>query len=130
MRYLCLIYENEKAWETTPPAESEAVMNEYFEFTDDIRKKGKYVAGEALHPTATATTVRVRNGKVSTTDGPFAETKEQLGGFYLIEATDLNDAIQVASRIPSARFGSIEIRPVMDFSADQAKREQAAGAGA
>ena len=130
MRYLCLIYENEKAWETTPPAESEAVMNEYFEFTDDIRKKGKYVAGEALHPTATATTVRVRNGKVSTTDGPFAETKEQLGGFYLIEASDLNDAIQVASRIPSARFGSIEIRPVMDFSAEQAKREQAAGAGA
>jgi hypothetical protein len=130
MRYLCLIYENETAWEATPPAESEAIMNEYFQFTDDIRKNGKYVAGEALQPTATATTVRVRNGKVSTTDGPFAETKEQLGGFYLIEATDLNDAIQVASRIPSARSGSIEIRPVIDFSAEQAKREQAAGARA
>jgi hypothetical protein len=130
MRYLCLIYENEKAWETVPPAESEAIMNEYFQFTDDIRKKGKYIAGEALQPTASSTTVRVRNGKVSTTDGPFAETKEQLGGFYLIEAIDLNDAIQVASRIPSARFGSIEIRPVVDFSAEQAKREQAAGAGA
>jgi hypothetical protein len=103
MRYLCLIYENEKAWETVPPAESEAIMNEYFQFTDEIRKNGKYVAGEALHQTASATTVRVRNGKVSTTDGPFMETKEQLGGFYLIEATDLNDAIQVASRIPSAQ---------------------------
>jgi hypothetical protein len=130
MRYLCLIYENEKAWETVPAAESEAIMNEYFQFTDDIRKKGKYIAGEALQPTASSTTVRVRNGKVSTTDGPFAETKEQLGGFYLIEATDLNDAIQVASRIPSARFGSIEIRPVVDFSAEQAKREQGAGATA
>lgn len=128
MRYLCLIYENEKAWETFPPAESEAVMNEYFQFTEDIRKNGKYVAGEALQPTATATTVRVRNGKVSTTDGPFAETKEQLGGFYLIEAADLNDAIQVASRIPSARHGSIEIRPVVDFSAEEAKREEEAGA--
>ena len=130
MRYLCLIYENEKAWEALPPAESEAIMGEYFQFTEDIRKNGKYVAGEALHPTASATTVRVRNGKVSTTDGPFAETKEQLGGFYLIEAADLNDAIQVASRIPSARMGSIEIRPVIDFSAEQAQRAQEAGARA
>jgi hypothetical protein len=128
MRYLCLIYENETAWEALPPAESEAIMNEYFQFTDDIRKNGKYVAGEALQPTASATTVRVRNGKVSTTDGPFMETKEQLGGFYLIEAADLNDAIQVASRIPSARLGSIEIRPVIDFSAETAQREQEAGA--
>ena len=128
MRYLCLIYENEKAFETLPPAESDAIMGEYFQFTDDLRKSGKYVAAEALHPTANATTVRVRNGKVSTTDGPFMETKEQLGGFYLIEATDLNDAIQVASRIPSARHGAIEVRPVVDFSAEQAQREQAAGA--
>jgi hypothetical protein len=130
MRYLCLIYENEKAWESSPPAESEAVMEEYFRFTADIQKNGKYLAGEALQPTASATTVRVRNGKVSTTDGPFAETKEQLGGFYLIEATDLNDAIQIASRIPSARHGSIEIRPVVDFSAEIAKREHAEGATA
>ena len=128
MRYLCLIYENETAWEAVPPAESEAIMNEYFQFTDEIRKNGKYVAGEALQPTASSTTVRVRNGKVSTTDGPFAETKEQLGGFYMIEATDLNDAIQVASRIPSARHGAIEIRPVVDFSAETAQREQEAGA--
>jgi hypothetical protein len=130
MKYLCLIYENEKSWETMPPADSEAVMNEYFAFTEDIRKTGKYVAGEALQPTPTATTVRVRNGKISTTDGPFMETKEQLGGFYLIEAKDLNDAIQVAAKIPSARVGSIEVRPVVDFSAEAAQREQAAGARA
>jgi hypothetical protein len=130
MKYLCLIYENERAWETMPQGEAEAIMNEYFAFTEDVRKSGKYVAGEALQPTPTATTVRVRNGKISTTDGPFAETKEQLGGFYLIEAKDLNDAIQVASRIPSARLGSIEVRPVVDFSAEAAKREEAAGARA
>jgi hypothetical protein len=126
MKYLCLIYENEKNWETMPPAESEAIMNQYFSFTEEIRKNGKYVAGEALQPTGTATTVRVRNGKVSTTDGPFAETKEQLGGFYMIEASDLNDAIQVAAKIPSARLGSIEVRPVVDFSKEAAAREQAA----
>jgi hypothetical protein len=130
MKYLCLIYENEKNWETMPQGDAETIMNEYFGFTEDIRKSGKYIAGEALQPTATATTVRVRNGKVSSTDGPFAETKEQLGGFYLIEAKDLNDAIQVASRIPSARLGSIEVRPVVDFSAERAKREEAAGARA
>jgi hypothetical protein len=114
MRYLCLIYENEKNWETMPQAESEAVMNEYFAFTGDIQKSGKLVAGEALQPTQTATTVRVRNGKISTTDGPFVETKEQLGGFYLIEAKDLNEAIQIGSRIPGARHGSIEVRPVWE----------------
>ena len=124
MKYLCLIYENEKNWESLPPAESEAIMNEYFAFTEEIRNNGKYVAGEALQPTPTATTVRVRNGKVSTTDGPFAETKEQLGGFYLIEAKDLNDAVQVAAKSPSARFGAIEIRPVLDFSQEAADREQ------
>jgi hypothetical protein len=99
-----------------PKAESDAMMGEYFTFTDDIRKNGQYQAGEALQPVATATTVRVRNGKVSTTDGPFAETKEQLGGFYLVSARDLNEAIQIASRIPSARLGSIEIRPVIEFN--------------
>jgi hypothetical protein len=130
MKYLCLIYENERNWENTSPAEGEAIMNEYFTFTADIQRNGKYIAGEALQPTQTATTVRVRNGKVSTTDGPFAETKEQLGGFYLIEANDLNDAIQVAAKIPAVRSGSIEVRPVVDFSAEAAKREQAAGARA
>jgi hypothetical protein len=124
MRYLCLIYENEKGWESLPPAESEAIMGEYFAFTEDIRSKGQMVVGEALQPTQTATTVRVRNGKISTTDGPFAETKEQLGGFYLVEAQDLNEAIQIASRIPSARHGSIEVRPVIDFSQEMAKQGQ------
>ena len=123
MRYLCLIYENEKAWETLPQAESEAIMGEYFAFTEGIRSNGKLVSGEALQPTQTATTVKVRNGKVSTTDGPFAETKEQLGGFYLIEAQDLNDALQVASRIPSARHGAIEVRPVVDFSQEMSKHD-------
>src|ERR671916_434811 len=130
MKYLCLIYENEREWESMPPAKSEAIMNEYFGFTEDIRKNGKLVAGEALQPTQTATTVRVRNGKVSTTDGPFVETKEQLGGVYLFEGKDLNDAIQVAARIPSARYGAIEVRPVMDFSAEAAKQQEAAGAQA
>jgi hypothetical protein len=130
MKYLCLIYENEKNWETVPPADGEAIMNEYFAFSEGIRRSGQYVAAEALQPTATATTVKVRNGKVSTTDGPFAETKEQLGGFYLIEAKDLNEAIQIAAKIPSARHGAIEVRPVVDFSKEAAKREGAEAAHA
>ena len=120
MKYLCLIYDEEKKLEAMPKSESDAFMGEYFAFTEGIRKSGHYVAGEALHPVQTATTVRIRNGKMATTDGPFAETKEQLGGFYLIEARDLNDALQVASKIPSARLGSIEVRPVVDFSQQQA----------
>ena len=115
MKYLCLIYDDEKKWETMSKADADAYMGEYFQFTDDIRKSGHYIGGEALQPTQSATTVRVRNGKVSTTDGPFAETKEQLGGYYLIEAKDLNDAIQVAARIPGAKHGSIEVRPIMSF---------------
>ena len=126
MKYLCLIYENEKGWEEMPKEQADAAMGEYFAFTDSIRKSGQYVAGDALHPTQTATTVRVRNGKTLTTDGPFAETKEQLGGYYLIDAKDLDDAIQVAARIPSARWGSVEIRPVVDFS--QAGAEVESGA--
>ena len=117
MKYLCLIYDDEKQIEGMSQADSEAFMGEYFSFTESVRQGGQYVAGEALHPVATATTVRIRNGKLSTTDGPFAETKEQLGGFYLVEAADLNEAIQIASRIPSARTGSIEVRPVVDFDA-------------
>ena len=115
MRYLCLIYDDEKKIGTMTQSESDKFMGEYFAFTDDIRKSGHMIHGEALQPVETATTVRQRNGKVSTTDGPFAETKEQLGGFYLIEAKDLNEAIQVASRIPSVRIGSVEVRPVVDF---------------
>ena len=116
MRYLCLIYDEEKKLAALSKSESEAFMGEYFAFTEGIKKSGHHVGGEALQPVQTATTVRVRNGKLSTTDGPFAETKEQLGGFYLINARDLNEALQVASRIPSARLGSVEVRPVVDFS--------------
>jgi hypothetical protein len=115
MRYLCLIYDEEKKLNAMSKSEGEAFMAEYFAFTDAIKKSGHHLAGEALQPVQTATTVRVRNGKASTTDGPFAETKEQLGGFYLINAKDLNDAIQVASRIPSAKIGSIEVRPIMEI---------------
>ena len=115
MKYLCLIYDEEKKVAGMSPKESEAFMGEYFAFTEGIQTSGHYIGGEALQPVQTATTVRVRNGKMATTDGPFAETKEQLGGFYFINAKDLNDAIQVASRIPSARTGSIEVRPVMEF---------------
>ena len=116
MKYLCLIYEDESIQQKRSQAENDQLNNEYFTFTDAITKSGQYLAGDALQPVHTATTVRVRNGKVTTTDGPFAETKEQLGGYYLIEASDLNDAIQVASRIPAARYGSIEVRPIMVYS--------------
>ncbi len=114
MKYLCLIYGNETEWEKMRKTDAERLHGEYFAFSEDIQKSGHYLGGNALQPTSAATTVRVRNGRVSTTDGPFAETKEQLGGYYLVEARDLNDAIQVASRIPGARLGSIEVRPVME----------------
>jgi hypothetical protein len=116
MKYLCLIYDEEKRSATRSKGEADAMMGEYFAFTDGIKKSGHYLGGEALQPVQTATTVRIRNGKLSTTDGPFAETREQLGGFYLINARDLNDAIQVASKIPSAKLGSVEVRPIMEFN--------------
>ena len=116
MKYLCLIYDEEKTYAGMSKAEGDAFMGEYFAFTEGIKKSGHYIGGEALKPVNTATTVRIRNGKVSTTDGPFAETKEQLGGYYLIEARDLNEAIQIAAKIPSARLGSVEVRPIEVFS--------------
>ena len=115
MRYLCLIYDDEKKVATMPENESNAFMGEYFAFTEDIKKSGHYIGGEALQPVETATTVRVRNGKVGTTDGPFAETKEQLGGYYMIQAKDLDQALEAAARLPGAKTGSVEIRPVVDF---------------
>ncbi|MFL5566955.1 MAG: YciI family protein [Gemmatimonadaceae bacterium] len=120
MKYLCLIYEDESRFPRMPKDELDKIMSDYRVFSDDIKKNGHHLAGYQLQPTNAATTVRSRNGKVSTTDGPFAETKEQLGGFYMIEAKDLNDAIQVASRIPSAKFGSIEVRPIVETQ--QAKK--------
>ena len=115
MKYLCLIYSDEKAMGGMSKSDLDALMGAYFAFTEDIKKSGHYRSGEALKPVQTATSVRVRNGKLSTTDGPFAETTEQLGGFYLIDATDLNDAIQIASRIPAAKTGTVEVRPVEVF---------------
>src|SRR3954469_10900518 len=114
MKYLCLIYDEEKQFETMAKPEFERLMGEHFAFTKDIQRSGDYLGATDLQPVKTATTVRVRNGRMSTTDGPFAETKEQLGGYYLIEARDLNEAIQVASRIPSAKLGSIEVRPIQE----------------
>ena len=112
MKYLLAIYEDEKRWNNLKEDAMNAELGEYYAFGEQFKQAIQ--GGEALQPTATATTVRVRDGKRLTTDGPFAETKEQLGGFYLIEARDLNDAIQVAGRIPGARMGSIEVRPVWE----------------
>jgi hypothetical protein len=114
MKYLCLIYDEEKKFQSMTKSEMDGLMRDYFTFTDEIEKSGNLLGGNDLQPVQNATTVRVRNGKVSTTDGPFAETKEQLGGYYLIEAADLNEAIQIAARIPSAKLGSIEVRPVQE----------------
>jgi hypothetical protein len=116
MKYLCLIYDDEKKMAAMSKDEGEAFMGEYFAFTEGIKKSGHYLGGNALQPVNTATTLRHRGGKLSTTDGPFAETKEQLGGYYLIEARDLNDALQVAAKIPSAKTGSIEVRPIQEFN--------------
>jgi hypothetical protein len=115
MQYMCLIYDDEKVWEGMPEEERNAVFGEYGAFTESIRQSGHMVAGDALQPISTATTVRVRGGETLVTDGPFAETKEQLGGYYLVEAKDADEALAIAARIPSARYGSIEVRPVMVF---------------
>jgi len=116
MKYLCLIYAEESLGAKMTKEQMGALFAEYGAFTESIQKSGHFIGGNPLQSISTASTLRVRNGKVSVTDGPFAETKEQLGGYYLIEAKDLNDAIQVASHIPSAKFGSIEVRPIMPSS--------------
>jgi hypothetical protein len=108
MKYLCLVYLTPEKWSAVPDRECFASGN-------DLRERGALIAAEPLHPVDTATTVRVRDGRVTVTDGPFAETKEQLAGFYLVEARDLDDAIQIAAKIPPAREGSIEVRPVREL---------------
>ncbi len=113
MKYLLLIYEEEKVWNKLSEAERQGMFGEYYKFTEEIKNSGKYLGGNPLKPTSTATTVRVRDGKPLVIDGPFAETKEQLGGYYLVEATDLDDAIKIAGKIPGARLGSIEVRPIL-----------------
>ncbi len=112
MQYMLLIYGVEKQWLEFSKAEQGAIFNEYMAFTQDIVKSGHFKAGDPLEDTTTATTVRVRSGKTLTTDGPFAETKEQLGGYYIVEAPNLDEALKLAARIPSARWGSIEVRPI------------------
>ena len=115
MKYMLLIYDSEKIWETMSEADRGAVFAEYGKFTNDIIEAGKFIAGAPLKPISTATSVRVRDEQSLITDGPFAETHEQLGGYYLVDAVDLDEAISIASRIPSARFGTIEVRPVMEM---------------
>ncbi len=112
MKYMLLIYHNEAEFERLSDAQKNAIHQGYGEFTQSITKSGHFRAGDGLKPTSTATTVRVRNNKSVVTDGPFAETKEQLAGYYVIEAKDLDEATAVAARIPSAKIGSVEIRPV------------------
>jgi hypothetical protein len=115
MKYLCLVYDDERNLDAMSDGEFEGLVAQCLAVDEELRKSGQVIASEALQPVQTATTVRVRNGKVSTVDGPFAETKEQLGGFFLIDAQDLDEAIQVAAKIPSARLGSIEVRPIWDL---------------
>lgn len=116
MRYLCLICVEEQLENALPDAEREELVKEHLDYDDELRNRGQYVSSAALESARSATTVRVRRGRISLTDGPFAETKEQLGGFVLIEARDLNEAIQIAARIPSARNGCVEVRPVREIS--------------
>ena len=116
MQYMCLIYGDEQARLGMSETDRNEMIGDYGAFTESIQKSGNMLAGDALEPTTTATTVRVRNGETLVTDGPFAETKEQLGGYYLIEAKDFNEAIHVASRIPSAKLGSIEVRPIQEHA--------------
>ncbi len=115
MRYLLMIYLNEAEHGQMDAAERQKVMADYSVFTQSIIQSGAFKAGDALRPTTTATTVRVRDGKTLTTDGPFAETSEQLNGYYLVEARDLDAALAIAARIPGAKVGSIEVRPIMVY---------------
>ena len=116
MQYLLMIYSNEAEYAKLDPATSKKMTEEFETFTKDIVQSGNYKAGDRLRPASTATTVRVKDGKVINTDGPYAETREQLGGYYLIEAKDLDAALGIAARIPGARYGSIEVRPIWVYN--------------
>jgi hypothetical protein len=118
MQYMLLIYDDEQAWANLSEAERNGLYGEYGAFTKELREKGALVAGEQLQSTAAATTVRIRKGDQLVTDGPFAETKEQLGGYYVIEVESVDEALEWASKIPSARYGSIEVRPVVLMHAE------------
>jgi hypothetical protein len=117
MRYILLIYSRETDWTGLSDEQKGEMIGQYRAFTESIKKSGNYLAGDGLEPTTTATTVRLRNGKAMTTDGPFAETREQLGGYYIIRAKDLDEASAIAARVPGAAVGSIEVRPIMETGA-------------
>jgi hypothetical protein len=125
MRYLCLVYGDEKQLDSMAKRDFDGLTDDSLDYDDVLKKGGNYLASAALQHVETATTIRVRNAKVSVTDGPFAETKEQLCGFILITARDLNEAIQLASKIPSAQWGSVEVRPVQElaYSSDERAAE-------
>jgi hypothetical protein len=120
MQYVLLIYDAEQTWQSMPEDERNAMFAEYATYTQELRDAGAFLYGDALQPTPTATTVTVRDSKTLTTDGPFAETKEQLGGLYVIEAESLDQALEWAAKIPSARIGKIEVRPVMVYDREEA----------
>ena len=126
MRFLCLVYDDEEALTAMPEAEFEAFSDAHVAVDEALKRSGHSILAEALQPVRTAKTVRIRDGKLQTTDGPFAETKEQLGGFYLIEAKDMSEAVEMAARIPSARVGSIEVRPLWDLRAREPRADRGA----
>jgi hypothetical protein len=115
MKYLCLVYHEEAKLDALPAGEYDTLVTDSLALVEELRTSGHHIAADALQPVDTATTLRVRKGKVSMTDGPYAETKEQLGGFFLVEARDLNEALRIASKIPGARIGSVEVRPVKEL---------------
>jgi hypothetical protein len=117
MKYMLLIHDNEADWARMSESEVAPIMAEYRKLSEELRASGHFLAGAQLAPTSTATSVRLRNGKRVVTDGPFAETREQLGGYFLVEAKDLDEAIGIAARIPSARFGTVEVRPLVETPA-------------
>jgi len=122
MKYLCMVIVDEKKLKALSKSGSQALDDESLAYDETLRKCGHFLAAQALQPVRAATTVRLRNGKLSVTDGPFAETKEQIGGFILIEAKDLNEAIQLAAKIPVVRFGAVEVRPVKELVASAARK--------
>ena len=127
MKFLLTIYSDESGWTNASPEDVQRIMQAYGAFGQAAQDAGVLLGGEGLQPTSTATTVRVRDGETLTTDGPFAETREQLGGYYLLDCKDLDDAIGWASRIPDARGGSVEVRPVMNYEAMGAGQHDQAG---
>ena len=130
MRYLCLIHLDESRMAAMPEAEMSELNERHLQYNEELLERGVFIEAEALQPPAAATCVRVRNGKASLTDGPYAEAKEMVAGFYLIEARDLNEAVQVASRLPAAPLGVVEVRPCRDLEVDGVSHKASRKAGA